>query len=252
MSMMHLNTLPKAFGVVIFLTMTLAACRFGNYSEAPKAPKKFTSIEMFRTQAKSFETHVMLQDGAINSNLTTPLSAIPETLLDNFTDPLYVAQPISTPGVKLFIGARQSDCFSNPEDSSCIGTIIENDGSIAVETSSAFSQFGSNPSCKMNLQMRQNGALDRSRPGSITYSDGSTGTISGSLVLDFTMIRTFQGDCSRILGVLADCYTNGTGCSNDELYWANQLFNLYARQSGALRMEDALRIKSLAYIVHFE
>jgi hypothetical protein len=238
------------FGMI--LTMALSACRFGNYSEAPKAPEKFSSIEMYRTQPRGFQTYVQLDDGSENTNTSTPLSAIPESLLDNFTDPLYIAQPISTPGVKLFIGARQSDCFYNPEDSACIGTIVESDGTIAVETSSPFSQFGSNPSCKMNLQMRQNGALDRTRPGTITYSDGTVGRISGDLLLDFTMIRTFQGDCSGILTVLADCYTNGVGCSNEELYWANQLFGLYARQSGVLRMQDAARIKVLAYLVHFE
>jgi hypothetical protein len=238
--------------VGMILTMVLSACRFGNYSESPKAPEKFSSIEMFRTQPRTFLTYVQLNDGSENMNESTPLSAIPESLLDNFTDPLYIAQPISTPGVKLFIGARQSDCFYNPDDSSCIGTIVEVDGTIAVETSSPFSQFGSNPSCKMNLQMRQNGALDRSRPGTITYSDGSVGRISGDLQLDFAMIRTFQGDCSGILTVLAACYTSGVGCTNEELYWANQLFGLYARQSGVLRMEDAARIKVLAYNVRFE
>jgi hypothetical protein len=234
------------------LALTLTGCRFGNYSESPKAPNKFSSIEIFRTQPKTFETHVMLTDGSVNSNLSTPLSAIPETILDNFTDPLYIAEPISSPGFKLFIGARQRDCFSNPEDSSCIGTIIENDGSISVQSASPLTQFGSNPSCKMNLEMRQSGNLDRSNPGSITYGDGSTGRVAGNLVLDFTMIRTFTGDCSGILSVLANCYTSGVGCSNDELYWANQLFNLYARQSGALRMEDVARIKVLAYQVRFE
>ena len=113
----------RSFFVGMILTMALSACRFGNYSESPKAPEKFSSIEMFRTQARNFQTYVMLNDGSENQNANTPLSAIPESLLDNFTDPLYIAQPISTPGVKLFIGARQSDCFYNPEDSSCIGTI---------------------------------------------------------------------------------------------------------------------------------
>ena len=246
------NAIHRSWIVAMILTLALSACRFGNYSESPKAPEKFSSIEMFRTQARGFQTYVQLTDGTENLNESTPLSAIPDTLLDNFTDPLYIAQPISTPGVKLFIGSRQTDCFYNPEDSSCIGTIVEADGTIAVETSSPLSQFGSNPSCKMNLQMRQNGTLDRSRPGSITYSDGTVGKISGDLLLDFTMIRTFQGDCSGILRVLAECYTNGVGCSNDELYWANQLFGLYARQSGVLRMEDASRIKVLAYMVRFE
>jgi hypothetical protein len=104
----------------------------------------------------------------------------------------------------------------------------------------------------MNLQMQQLGYLDRSRPGTITYSDGSTGKISGDRLLEFRLIRNFSGDCSRILQVLADCYSSGTGCSTDELYWANQLFDLYVRQSGALKIEDATRIKTLAYIVHFD
>ncbi len=126
------NVIYRSWIVGMILTLALSSCRFGNYSESPKAPEKFSSIEMFRTQARGFQTYVQLNDGTENLNDSTPLSAIPDSLLDNFTDPLYIAQPISTPGVKLFIGSRQSDCFYNPEDSSCIGTIVEADGSIAV------------------------------------------------------------------------------------------------------------------------
>jgi hypothetical protein len=179
------------------------------------------------------------------------LSAIPPTLLDNFTDPLYIAQPVSSPGVKLFIGAGQSDCFLNPENSNCIGTMIDADGNIGVQTSSPYSSFGSD-ACKMKLQMQQLGYLDRTHPSTITYSNGSTGKISGNLVLDFQLIRSFQGDCTSILTRLASCYQSGVGCSTDELYWANQLFDLYIRQSGALKVEDVARIKSLAYLIHFD
>jgi hypothetical protein len=140
----------------------------------------------------------------------------------------------------------------DPANSGCIGTIVDPDDTITVTTSSAYSQFGSDPACTMNLQMQQLGALDRSTPSSITYSDGSSGTVAGRLELEFRLIRNFEGNCAGILQTLADCYSDGTGCSTEALYWSNQLFDLYVRQSGTLRIEDAARIKTLAYIVHFD
>ncbi len=241
-----------SLGVGLLTMLSLEGCRFGNYSEPPKVTPKFSSVEVFNTQAKKFEVFVFYQDSTNSSNNTTPLSAIPSTILDNFSDPLYIAQPVTTPGVKMFIGARQTDCFLNPDTSSCIGTLIDSQGNIGVQTSSPLSQFGSDPACQMKLQMQQVGFLDRSHPSTITYSDGSTGKVAGDLVLDFQMIRSFQGDCSKILTILAGCYNSGVGCSTDELYWANQLFDLYVRQSGALKIEDATKIKSLAYVVHFD
>jgi hypothetical protein len=238
--------------LVAFTLATAPGCRFGNYSEPPKNVKNFSSIELFRTQPKKFETFAIYQDNTQSQNSTTPLSAIPASILDNFTDPLYIAEPVATPGVKLFIGLSQTACMADPANSTCIGTVVDKDGYITVSTSSDYTQFGSNPACTMNLQMQQLGYLDRTSPGTLTYSDGTTGTIGGDLLLEFRLIRNFKGDCSGILQTLADCYTSGNGCSTDELYWANQLFDLYVRQSGTLKIEDVTKIKTLAYIVHFD
>jgi hypothetical protein len=230
----------------------LSGCRFGNYSEPPKGVKNFNSIELFSTQVRKLETFALLADDTESHNLNAPLSAIPAMILDNFTNPVYLAEPVATPGVHLFIGLSQTSCMLDPANTGCIGTLLNADETIGVRTSSPFQQFGSDPACSMNLEMHQIGALDRSRPGSITYSDGTTGTISGELLLEFRFLRNFQGDCTGVLNRLADCYSNGSGCSTDELYWANQLFDLYIRQTGALRIEDASRIKTLAYVVHFD
>jgi hypothetical protein len=239
-------------GLAIPASIGLSGCRFGNYSEPPKGVTNFNSIELFSTQVKKLETFALYQDDSETHNLNAPLSAVPAMILDNFTNPVYLAEPTSTPGVHLFIGLSQTACMLDPANSNCIGTLLNEDGSIGVNTSSEFQQFGSDPACTMNLQMQQIGFLDRSRPGTITYSDGSTGIISGELLLEFRLIRNFNGDCSGILGRLASCYSEGSGCSTDELYWANQLFDLYIRQTGALRIENATRIKTLAYIVHFD
>jgi hypothetical protein len=239
-------------GVLILASPGLSSCRFGNYSEPPKGVKNFNSIELFSTKVKKLETFALYQDDSETHNLNAPLSATPAMILDNFTNPVYLAEPVATPGVHLFIGLSQTSCMLDPANSNCIGTLLNEDGSIGVNTSSSFQQFGSDPACTMNLQMQQIGYLDRSNPGTITYSDGSTGVISGDLLLEFRLIRNFNGDCSGILGRLATCYSDGAGCSTDELYWANQLFDLYIRQTGALRIEDATRIKTLAYIVHFD
>lgn len=242
----------RLFWMITACLTFLPGCRFGNYSEPPKGTSRFSSIELFRTLPLRFETYAIYQDDTQNQNSSTPLSAIPASILDNFTNPLYLAEPVSTPGIKLFIGTGQTACMTDPENSSCIGTLINSDDTITVSTSSPYTQFGSDPACTMNLQMQQLGFLDRSRPGTITYSDGSKGVIGGDLILEFRLIRNFKGDCSGILQVLADCYSTGTGCSTDELYWANQLFDLYVRQSGTLKIEDATKIKTLAYVVHFD
>ena len=242
----------RLFWMTTVCLMSLAGCRFGNYSEPPKGTSRFTSIELFRTLPLKFETFAIYQDDTQTQNNSTPLSAIPPSILDNFTNPLYLAEPVATPGIKLFIGIAQTDCMADPANSSCIGTVVNDDDTITVSTSAPYSQFGSDPACSMNLQMQQLGFLDRSHPGTLTYSDGTTGVIGGDLVLEFRLIRNFKGDCSAILKTLADCYSNGTGCTTDELYWANQLFDLYIRQSGTLKIEDATKIKTLAYVVHFD
>ena len=234
------------------IACSLVSCRFGNYSEPPKGESNFTSMEIYRTQPKQFETLVIFQDNTQSENTTTPLSAIPTTLLDNFTNPVFLGEPKATPGVKLFIGQSQTDCMLNPGTSSCIGTLVDPAGNIQVNTASEYTQFGSDPTCMMNLQMQQVGYLDKTHPGTLTYSDGTTGTINGDLLLLFRIYRNFRGDCTAILGRLGTCYTDGTGCSTDELYWANQLFDPFIRQSGPLKIEDAARIKTLAYIVHFD
>jgi hypothetical protein len=238
--------------IMILASPGLSSCRFGNYSEPPKGVKNFNSIELFSTQVKKLETFALYQDDTYTQNTNAPLSAVPAMILDNFTNPVYLAEPAATPGVHLFIGLAQTSCMLDPANSSCIGTLLNDDGTIGVSTSSEFQQFGADPACAMNLEMQQIGNLDRSRPGTITYSDGSTGVISGELILEFRLIRNFNGNCSGILGRLANCYSDGSGCSTDELYWSNQLFDLYVRQTGALRIEDATRIKTLAYIVHFD
>ncbi len=252
MKFVRLLLLPPLLPLLILCASALSGCRFGNYSEPPKGISNFNSIELFHTQITQFETYAIYTDGNQNQNTNTPLSAIPGSILNNFTDPLFIAEPKSTPGIRLFIGASQSECMINPANSSCIGTIVNSDDTITVSTSSPYTQFGPDEKCSMNLQMQQIGILDRSKTDSITYSDGSKGTISGNLLLNFRLIRNFAGDCSGILKILADCYSTGTGCSTDELYWANQLFDLFIRQSGTLRIEDATRIKTLAYIVHFD
>jgi hypothetical protein len=242
----------RLFWMITACLALLPGCRFGNYSELPKGTSRFSSIELLRTLPFKFETYAVYQDDSETRNSSTPLSSIPASILDNFTNPLYLAEPVATPGIKLFIGAAQTACLTDPANSSCIGTIVNSDDTITVSTRSPYSQFGSNPACTMNLEMQQLGFLDRSRPGTVRYSDGTTAPIGGDLILEFQLIRNFKGDCAGILQVLADCYSDGSGCSTDELYWANQLFDLYVRQSGTLKIEDATRIKTLAYIVHFD
>jgi hypothetical protein len=230
----------------------ITGCRFGNYSESPKSIKNFSKIELFRTSITQFETLAVLNDNTRNGNSNAPLSAVPSMILDNFTDPVFIAEPTASPGYHIFIGAGQTSCMTDPMNSSCIGTIVNRDDTIAVSTASDYSQFGSDPSCTMNLEMQQIGNLDRRNPGTIQYSDGSTGTIAGNLHLGFQLVRNFQGDCSSILTALASCYSSGAGCSTDALYWANQIFDLYVRQTGVLRIEDASKIKTLAYLVTFD
>jgi hypothetical protein len=235
--------------MVLMVTTGFSGCRFGNYSESPTSSSQFSSIDLYRTTPTQFKTYAFFTDGTNTSNTSTPLSAIPSSLLQNFTDPLYLVEPKATPGVKMFIGNSQSECFADPLNSGCINTIVNSDLSIGVQLSTPFTQFGSNPSCQMNLEMQQIGELDHSNPSTITYSDGTRVPILGRLLMDYQIIRTFQGDCTEILTTLAACYQSGTNCTTEQLYWANAIFDLYVRQAGIVNISDASRLQALVYIL---
>jgi hypothetical protein len=246
---MNKQNFSRFLAVIITISPFLGSCRFGNHSEQAKPlnQSNYKSVEMFFTEPKTLQTRVYLNSlSGPSSQVNTvaaPLSAIPSSILNTFTDPHYFATMKDPTKSPLFIGINQN---------SYIDTTMDADGNIGSEYLSGVVQFWRNPDCLTQVQILQEGTFDRSHPGSVVFSDGSQATVSGRLNLDFSYSRIIAGDCSADLTELANCYINGSGCSTDQLNAAHNLFDLYVKQSGAMKIEDAVKLKALEYVVHFE
>ncbi len=124
---------------------------------------------------------------------------------------------------------------------------------IKLELASSITPLVTNSICRTQLQVVQEGRLDRSAPGSaLLTGNTSRSSVSGKLRLAYTFVRALDGDCADSLRELAACYQNGAGCSSEQLAEAHALFDLYVRGTGVLKIEDAAKIKGLAYIVRFD
>jgi hypothetical protein len=236
----------------------LSGCRFGNHSENAiplKNPSQYKSIEFFYTAPKTFTTRVYLNslggpDMVVHSNTAAPLSTIPSSILNALSNPVYLAVPNNP---------NQFPIFRDYRDSTSLVTDLDQNGNIVFDYIPDDGPYvlWNNPNCITNFQITQNGTLDRSQPGEIQYEDGTTAAVSGSMRLSYTFSRVIgsingASNCDNDLNRLALCYDNGTGCSADELSAARSLFDLYARQTGVLDIQDASRIKGLEYIIEYE
>ena len=233
---------------VLFCTLALllSSCRFGNYSEAPKynGKSQFKNSELFFSEIKKFETFIFYADGTSATNSNSPFVEIPTHLLDVFTNPLYWYT---------LDDAKQTQIFMDSYQSVYEQTRVDAAGKIDLEIDSDITPLISNSICRTQLQVLQQGSLDRTSPGSALLTGASSRvTISGKLKLSYTSIRALAGDCADSLRELATCYQNGTGCTSEQLAEAHALFDLYVRGTGVLKIEDAYKIKGLAYIVHFD
>jgi hypothetical protein len=232
------------FSFCLLVTST-TACRFGNYAEQPKPNFKesYQSIDLYFTQATSLGTAVLFQDDTYQENAHAPLVAVPTSIRNTFTNPLYFAVPIDTTANPIFVGLNQS---------SFVETTLDTDGKINYQYPSPVSPLWENPDCLTQINLQQVGEFDPSRTGNVTFNDGSVSPVKGHLKLTFSFTRIISGDCAADLQRLADCYTNGAGCSTDELNASVNLYDLYVRQTGVLNIADAIRVKALAYEVYFE
>jgi hypothetical protein len=249
----------KSFSFLALTTLfILSGCRFGNHSENAiplKNPSQYKSIEFFYTAPKTFTTRVYLNslggpDMVVHSNTSAPLSTIPSSILNALSNPVYLAVPNNP---------NQYPIFRDYRDSTSLVTDLDQSGNIAFDYIPGDGPYvlWNNPNCITNFQITQNGTLDRSQPGTIQYEDGTTAPVSGSMRLSYTFSRVIGSingttNCEDDLNRLALCYDNGTGCSADELSAARSLFDLYARQTGVLNIQDASRIKGLEYIIEYE
>lgn len=249
--------LKFAFSITL-LSLSLSSCRFGNHSESAvplKSPDLYRSIELFFTSPKTFTTRVYLNslggpDMVVQSNSAAPLSSIPSSILNVLTNPVYLAIPVNPNAYPI---------FRDHQDTTSLATDIDAQGNIAFDYLPPSGPFilWSNPNCLTNFEIIQNGTLDRSRPGTIQYTDGSTASVAGELNYTYTFSRIIEsvngtGNCDDDLNRLAFCYRNGAGCNADELGAGRALFDLYVRQTGVLNIQDASKIKALEYIVHYE
>jgi hypothetical protein len=236
----------------------LSGCRFGNHSENAiplKNPSQYKSIEFFYTTPKTFTTRVYLHslggpNMVVHSNTTAPLSSIPSSVLNALSNPVYLAVPVNPNNFPIFRDYR---------DTTSLVTDLDQNGNIAFDYIPSDGPYvlWNNPNCITSFEITQNGTLDRSQPGTIQYEDGTTATVSGSMRLSYTFSRVIGSingttNCNDDLNRLAFCYDNGTGCSADELSAARSLFDLYARQTGVLNIQDASSIKGLEYMIEYE
>lgn len=243
---------------VAILLIGVSGCRFGNYADEAKPiknPDYYKSIELFFTTPKTFQTKVVLNslggpDSVINTNSAAPMTAIPTQILNTFSDPVYFAVPNDT---------RKLPLFRDISDSTGMETILDADGKIALDYIPSSGPFilWDNPNCITNYQILHEGEFNRTQPGSVIYPDGSTVPVAGSLKFSYTFSRVIESvngvdNCAADLNRLAFCYQDGTGCSASELSGARTLFDLYVRQTGVLRIEDASKLKALEYRVDFE
>jgi hypothetical protein len=257
MNKTYCNGLNLAFSITALL-LSLTGCRFGNHSESAvplKSPEQYRSIELFFTAPKTFTTRVYLNslggpDMVVQSNSAAPLSSIPSSILNVLSNPVYLAIPVN-PNVY--------PIFRDNQDTTSLATDIDAQGNIAFDYLPSNGPFAlwSNPNCLTNFEIIQNGTLDRTRPGTIQYTDGTTAPVAGELNYNYTFSRIIEsvngtGNCDDDLNRLAFCYHNGTGCTADELAAGRSLFDLYVRQTGVLNIQDASKIKALEYIVHYE
>ena len=237
--------LSLLLGTQLFM---VTSCQFGNYADQPVDNSKgaYKSTDLYFTEPSQFDTVVIYNDGtATTSNPNTPMAAIPLSLLNQFTDPVYYMVPTDT---------TKSSFFMDLSLSYAINTIVDSTGAINNEIDSSVVTFWSNPNCQTQVQKIQSGAFNKSSGVGtvISFPDGSTSKTAGRLTMDFTYIRVIQGDCSADLTYLAQCYKTGTGCSSNDLSAANGLFDLYVNRGGVLNIDNAAKIKALAYIVHFQ
>ena len=239
------NIQNKIIAGCLFL-LALSGCRFGNYSEPPQvdpnASSGFKSIELFSAQAKQLETIAVYTDGTQSINSTVALASVPTSILDTFSDPVYFTTPTDPNSLPMFIGKNQKNY---------INTTLNSKGEIDDESASEIVTLWKNPACQTQVQISQQGSFDRSQTGS-TVLDGTNYSLSGKLKLELLYLRVVAGDCVSDLQEMAQCYQDSSRCTTDEWRAATNFFDLYVRQSGVLKIEDAIRIKGLAYLVHFE
>lgn len=236
---------------IVCITALLSGCRFGNHAdEAQPLPRKdsYLSQEYFSTEAKELETKATVYDGSGNTlsstNPNTILSAVPQKLLDVFTNPHVFA---------IIDNSSKTPIFVNYEWTNYYETKTEGDGNtIAYEASSGPYTFMYNSACTTQSLMTMEGILDRSHPSTINIGGGEVLSIKGRTVIDFTYSRALIGDCHDDLELLAYCYANGAGCNTYELQFAHDVLDLYVNQGGVLNINNIVNLKSLEYKVRFE
>ena len=248
------------YSLTIFIyasTLLLGGCRFGNHADQPQPLKNaatYKSIEFFFTNPKQFQIAVILNslsgsDSVVNANNNAPLASIPSTILYAFSDPVYFTIPNDPTKFPTFWDYGGNYSFQ---------TEIDGQGTISHDyIPSNASVFWSNPDCITNYEVTHKGSFDRSKPGTVTYPDGTQAAVAGSLNFTYSFTRLISSqngtdNCTADLTRLATCYTDGSGCSAEELAKAKDTFDLYVKQTGVLKIEDAAKLKAVEYIVHYE
>jgi hypothetical protein len=243
--MRNQTSIQKAVFTVGFF-LSLSGCRFGNYADSPTQINQSDIVqsELFFTNVTGFETYVFFSDGTSAVNPSSPTEAIPNDLLSVFTNPVYLDTDVN----------QNQYFWDTSQNANPLQTLVNTSGQINVEmdTPDSPTQFYQNPDCLTQIIQTQQGAVNRTAPGTTVLPGTAVNTpVAGHLQLDVTVLQTFTGTCSDDLQELANCFQNGTGCDSDQLSRA-QMFDLFVRGTQVLNIQNAAKITKLAYIVHFE
>lgn len=235
--------------LILMTATTFTGCRFGNYSEPPKPNLRETyeKVELFFTRAKSLATYVLLKDNRVLENTSAPLTAIPTSVRNTFTNPTFFAIPSDPKQRPIFVDYTQNYFVETNTKTDVDGnTVIEDTYTSPVQV------LWNRDTCLTQIQIAQKGSFDRNETGSFTFADGSVAPVNGRVKLEFAFTRIIDGDCDEDLTRLSYCYTSGAGCSTEELNAANNLYDLYIRQTNVLPSSEAANVRGLVYEVIFE
>jgi hypothetical protein len=226
----------------ILISITLSGCRFGNREDSPVAPPESYKSEYFRAVPTSYTLYASYTDSSLDS-ADAPLSSIPTSVKNIFTDPVGLITPVQGQNENPIFFSTSSDPVG--QETSITGS------DISYEAYSDVVTLWQDPSCQTQVQLFQSGTLDRRSLAPFTTTGGDILSIAGRLSLDLTVFRVIEGNCDADLARLSECTQDDATCSLDERQAANALFSMYT-EAGALTLPSAKTLSFLAYQVIFE
>jgi len=247
------KSLFNTFALLLTFPTLLPACKFGNYQSPQPAPSlqatQWKSEDLYYTSPTAFQTSVTLTDNTTATNSNASLHSIPNAVLSVLSNPVYFTTP-SDP--------TQNPALINIDTSNgVVGfyTQLNSEGQIVYNSISSNTLLY-NQNCSISSQSSQVGSFNTTQPGQVVFGDGSTAPVLGHLILSYSLTQTLYeatpGACDADLNTLATCYTNGSGCSANELATASALLDLFVKETGILDINNTVKLKTLEYTIQYQ